>query len=81
VTIDHAQIAEFAGNVLELRTDGGSTVLVMSERAWRAFGPAEQEVLRECVDAIVASPVATIERFGGGSVRCMLAEVFLPRSR
>jgi hypothetical protein len=52
----------------------------MSQRAWLAFGPAGQEALRDGVDAIVATPVPTIERCGGGSVRCMLAEVFLPRS-
>jgi hypothetical protein len=80
VTIDHSQLAEFAGNALELRTRAGSSVLAMSQRAWLAFGPAEQEALRDGVDAIVATPVPTIERCGGGSVRCMLAEVFLPRS-
>jgi hypothetical protein len=80
VTIDHSQLAEFAGNALELRARGGSSVLTMSQRAWRAFGPADQEALRDSVDAVVATPVPTIERCGGGSVRCMLAEVFLPRS-
>jgi len=80
VPIDLAQMAEFAGNALELRASWGSSVLAMSERAWRAFGPAERETLRDCVDAVVAAPVPTIEQCGGGSVRCMLAEVFLPRS-
>ena len=79
VTIDQAQMAEFAGNALELRASGGGSVLAVSERAWRAVGPADREVLRDCVDAVVASPVPTIERLGGGSVRCMIAEVFLPR--
>jgi hypothetical protein len=36
-------------------------------------------MLAACVDRIVAVPVPTIERLGGGSVRCMLAEIFLPR--
>ncbi len=79
VTIDHAQMAGFAGNALELRSVDGAAVLVLSESAWRAFGPAGREVLRDCVDAVVASPVPTIEQLGGGSVRCMIAEVFLPR--
>jgi len=78
VTISHAQMAEFAGNALELRARGGSSVLAMSERAWRAFGPAQAELLRGCVDAVVTPSVPTIEQRGGGSVRCMLAEVFLP---
>lgn len=80
VTIDHAQMADFAGNALELRARGGSSLLAMSARAWQAFGPAEREVLRDAVDAIVDAEVPTIEQCGGGSVRCMLAEVFLPRA-
>jgi hypothetical protein len=79
VTIDLAQMAQFAGNALELRANDGRSVLAMSDAAWWAFGPAGRELLRDCVDAVVASPVPTIERLGGGSVRCMLAEVFLPR--
>jgi hypothetical protein len=79
VAIDHAQMAAFAGNALELRAPGGKAVLVLSESAWQAFGPAAREALHDCVDAVVASPVPTIEQIGGGSVRCMIAEVFLPR--
>jgi hypothetical protein len=79
VDIDHAQMATFAGNALELRAAGGAAVLVLSESAWQAFGPAGRGLLRDCVDAVVAPPVPTIERLGGGSVRCMIAEVFLPR--
>jgi hypothetical protein len=79
VAIDRAQMAEFAGNALELRSVGGARVLALSARAWQAFGPAEREVLRDGVDRVVTSPVPTIERLGGGSVRCMIAEVFLPQ--
>jgi hypothetical protein len=79
VAIDRAQMAEFAGNALELRAVGGTSVLAMSAGAWRALGPADREVLHDCVDAVVTSPVPIIEQYGGGSVRCMIAEVFLPR--
>jgi len=79
VTISLAQMAEFAGNALELRANDGKSVLALSDRAWRAFGPAEREIIRSCVDSVVTSPIPTIEQCGGGSVRCMLAEVFLPR--
>jgi hypothetical protein len=78
VTIDQTQMAAFAGNVLELRTAGGGSVLALSSSAWHAFGAAAREVIGDCVDAVIASPVPTIEQLGGGSVRCMLAEVFLP---
>jgi hypothetical protein len=39
----------------------------------------QRDALAACVDALVAVPVPTVERLGGGSVRCMLAEIFLPQ--
>ncbi|MCJ7451793.1 MAG: arginine deiminase-related protein [Steroidobacteraceae bacterium] len=79
VDIDHAQMAAFAGNALELNSEAGTAVLALSASAWQAFGPAGRELLCDCVGAVVAPPVPTIEQLGGGSVRCMIAEVFLPR--
>lgn len=79
VAIGQAQMTEFAGNALELRATTGASVLALSARAWQAFAAAEREVLRDCVDAIVTAQIPTIEQYGGGSVRCMVAEVFLPR--
>jgi len=76
--IDATQMAGFAGNVLELRTAGAGSVLAMSATAHASFGPAALERLAAHVDRIVAAPIPTIETLGGGSVRCMLAEVFLP---
>jgi hypothetical protein len=80
LTIDLAQLGAFAGNVLELRGAGGQRVLAGSQRAFAGLSPGLRETLSSCVDKIVAVPVPTIEDMGGGSVRCMLAEVFLPRS-
>lgn len=79
VEIDLAEMASFAGNVLELRAAHGARVLAMSAAAAAATAPASRELLQACVDAIVAVPVPTIETLGGGSVRCMIAEIFLPR--
>jgi hypothetical protein len=79
-SIDAAQMAQFAGNLLELRTRAGGSVLAVSRRGLESLGPAAQERLKACVDRVVAVPVPTIEDTGGGSVRCMLAEVFLPRA-
>ena len=81
VAIDHPQMASFAGNALELRSRDGSAVLAMSARALESLGPVAQEALRHGVDRVVAVPIPTIEDVGGGSVRCMLAEMFLPRRR
>jgi hypothetical protein len=80
IEIGQDEIAAFAGNMLELSTWdealGDSKVLVMSERARRALKPATWARLSGCTDAVLAVPVPTIETLGGGSVRCMLAEVF-----
>ena len=78
--IGHGEIAQFAGNMLELGTWdealGDSRVLVMSESARRCLAPDTYARLSGCTDAVLAVPIPTIERLGGGSVRCMLAEVF-----
>lgn len=79
VSIDQRQMASFAGNALELRTRGGDRVLAMSARALASLEGEVLETLQRAVDHVVAVPVPTIEDLGGGSVRCMLAEVFLPR--
>ncbi|MGB7737707.1 MAG: arginine deiminase-related protein, partial [Steroidobacteraceae bacterium] len=76
--IDAMQMAGFAGNVLELRAADAGSVLAMSATAHASFGPAAIERLASTVNSIVAAPIPTIETLGGGSVRCMLAEVFLP---
>ena len=82
VEIGHEQLGCFAGNMLELSTWdealGDSRVLVMSDTARRSL-PAETFArLSGSTDAVLAVPIPTIERLGGGSVRCMLAEVFRP---
>jgi hypothetical protein len=53
-------------------------VLVMSEAARRGLRPENFKRLSACTDVVLAVPVPTIEKLGGGSVRCMIAEVFLP---
>jgi len=70
-----AALQQFAGNMLELRSHSGGTVLVMSASAAAALPVATLAQLRERSDALCIAAVPTIERIGGGSVRCMLAEV------
>jgi hypothetical protein len=69
----------FAGNILELRVpiEGArsAALLVMSARARAALAAAEWDALRATVDRVIEVPVPTIETLGGGSVRCMMAEV------
>ncbi len=75
VPITLAQADEFAGNLLELRALSGAPLFVLSERARRALRPDQVSVL-ERHGRIVSADLATIETHGGGSARCMLAEVF-----
>lgn len=76
--ISYAQMESFAGNMLELRSRHGNRVLAMSRRAWRSLAPVQQEQIAAYAEPVRA-PIETIERLGGGSARCMLAEIFLPR--
>jgi hypothetical protein len=71
-------MARFAGNVLELQASDGSRVLALSQSACDALSSEGIDRIGRSVDRFVVAPIPTIERLGGGSVRCMLAEVFLP---
>jgi hypothetical protein len=73
------QMAAFAGNMLEIGSSRTGSVVAMSERALDALTPAQRKTLESNAGAIVATAIPTIERLGGGSVRCMLAEVHLPK--
>ncbi len=85
VAISQEEIEGFAGNVLELASWdealGDCGVLVMSESAKRALRPEAYATLAATTDTVLTVSVPTIQRLGGGGVRCMLAEVFLPPSR
>jgi hypothetical protein len=79
VELTLAQMAAFAGNMLELGSSLTGSVIAMSERARDALTPDQRKTLEAHAGPIVAAAIPTIERLGGGSVRCMLAEVHLPR--
>lgn len=74
IALTVAQIESFAGNMLELAGSDDGSVFAMSEAAAGAL-TADQTRLIEARGQIVAVAVPTIERIGGGSVRCMIAEV------
>ncbi len=77
--LTHDQVRRFAGNVLELRDADGGRVLAASQSAWEALTDEQRGWLGERTTPVVI-PIPTIETHGGGSVRCMLAENFLPRT-
>ena len=75
IPITFAQMAAFAGNMLQLQNRSGKRFLILSDTARRALTPAQIGAL-EKYNELLSPAVPTIERNGGGSVRCMLAEVF-----
>jgi len=78
IEITMEQMMRFAGNMLQVRNKAGETFLVMSEQAFESLTPA-QLVLIEKHTNILSSAIPTIETYGGGSARCMMAEIFLPK--
>lgn len=77
VAISLDQMNAFAGNMLQVRNNREETLLVMSEQAYRSLTPAQIQTLERHTQ-LLYSPIDTIETYGGGSARCMIAEVFLP---
>ena len=63
--------------MLQVHNDQGQALLVMSRSAWRSLSP-EQRTCIELHACPLVVAIDTIERVGGGSARCMLAEIFLP---
>ncbi|MBI4473157.1 MAG: amidinotransferase [Acidobacteria bacterium] len=78
ITIDFKQLSNFAGNVLQVSTKSGNTVVVMSTQALMAFRPDQRDVIQK-YSKIVEAPLPLIEAIEGGSARCMMADVYLPR--
>jgi hypothetical protein len=77
IEISEEQVNNFAGNMLQLKGSEDASYLVMSESALNSLRPAQVKLI-ESYATIVSSPLDTIESCGGGSARCMMAEVFLP---
>jgi hypothetical protein len=74
ITVD--QMNHFAGNMLQVKTKKDDFLLIMSEQAFQSLSVAQIETI-EKYNKIVTSPIYTIEKHGGGSARCMLAEIHL----
>ena len=78
ILITEDQVNNFAGNMLEVKGSEGKRYLVMSSSAYQAL-TKKQIAQIEQHDTILHSSLDTIEACGGGSARCMMAEVFLPK--
>lgn len=77
IDISLEQVNQFCGNILQLETVNGDKVIAMSQSAFNAFTSAQKQQLATH-GKLLPFDVSTIESIGGGSVRCMLGEVFLP---
>jgi len=77
IEISYAQMSAFAGNMLLVKNRKGKRILVMSTQAYRSLKKKQIKQI-EKHSSILHSSINTIEQFGGGSTRCMMAEVFLP---
>ncbi len=79
ISITEAQMHHFAGNMLQVRGKDDSKYMVMSLAAHNCLTPEQIETI-EKYSQILSSDLETIETCGGGSARCMMAEVFLPEA-
>lgn len=77
ILITQDQLKNFCGNILELHNEAGERYLAMSQSAFDAFTPDQRHALSKD-KTLIPLAIPTIETIGGGSMRCMLAEVFLP---
>ncbi|MBX9735246.1 MAG: amidinotransferase [Chitinophagaceae bacterium] len=77
IEISLDQMNHFAGNMLQVHNEANEPFLVMSSQAYRSL-MKDQIGTIETFNRIIHSDITTIETNGGGSARCMMAEVFLP---
>ena len=76
IEISEEQMFKFAGNMLQLHNKFAENVLVCSKAAWQSLNANQQQQLKTLNKHLVLPNLETIEHYGGGSARCMLAEVF-----
>ena len=74
--IKQDQLLDFCGNCLEVPNMDRKLQLVMSSRAFNAYTEEQMQFLNKHFDKIVHQDIPTIEKYGGGSARCMIAELF-----
>ncbi|MFA6083071.1 citrulline utilization hydrolase CtlX [Mucilaginibacter sp.] len=77
INITFDQMNQFAGNMLEVQNTAGETLIVMSRTAYASL-TGEQKAALEKYGKLIYADINTIETNGGGSARCMMAEVHLP---
>lgn len=78
IEISEDQMQNFAGNMLQVQNKSGEKFLVMSQSAYKSLNRDQVSAIEKYCE-IIYSNLEVIETNGGGSARCMLAEIFLPK--
>ena len=76
VELTAEQIENFCGNAIEAKNNDNELFLILSSAAYNALNQSQIEILLESYKEIIHSEIPTIEKYGGGSARCMLTELF-----
>ncbi|WP_221404041.1 MULTISPECIES: citrulline utilization hydrolase CtlX [Apibacter] len=79
IIISEEQMNHFLGNTLQLENDKKERFLVMSNTAYQSLNAGQINAINK-YSQILVFDIPTIEKYGGGGVRCMLAEIFLPKA-
>lgn len=80
IAISEEQMHHFAGNMLQVENGKGALFLVMSQSAYDSLDEGQLQRLSK-YNALLPMPIPTIETLGGGSARCMMAEIFLKKEK
>ncbi len=78
IAITRGQMHQFAGNMLQVKNNSGEKYLIMSQTAYNSLRKEQKQML-EAYSSLLPIAVPTIEEVEGGSVRCMMAEIFLSK--
>jgi hypothetical protein len=77
ISISYDQLKSFAGNILEVKSASGENILLISDTALRSLLPGQVNAITRFAELLPIS-IPTIEKIGGGGVRCMVAGIHLP---
>ncbi len=78
IALTEKQIHHFAGNMLQVKSVTGTPYLVLSQSAYDILTDDQRKILT-CYNELLPVDIATIEQYGGGSARCMMAEIYNPK--
>lgn len=76
IEISFSQMMHFAGNMLEVENQNGKSFLILSDTAFQSLNNEQKNSIQEFAEFLPVS-IPVIEKIGGGSARCMLAEIYL----